>query len=68
MKNFKVFILTRDVSPAAEGKHPSETEKMQTFDIQAETGEEAVASARARFDLEMASPDLHVEGVSVLEM
>lgn len=68
MKNFKVFFMTRDISPEAEGKHPSETEKMHSYDIQAETGEEAVGRARARFDLEHGDPNLHLEGVSVLEM
>ncbi|MBU1002229.1 MAG: hypothetical protein KKE73_06870 [Proteobacteria bacterium] len=68
MKKYKVFILTRDVSPEAEGKHPSETEKMISYDMETETGEEAVSKARARFDLEHGNPNIHVEGVSVLEM
>ncbi|BBD06748.1 hypothetical protein [Desulfovibrio ferrophilus] len=68
MAKFKVFILTRDVSPEAEGKHPSETEKMISYDMETETGDEAVSRARAQFDLEHAAPYIHVEGVSVMEM
>lgn len=67
MKQFKVFFLVRDTSPAAQGKHPSETETMYTYDVEAEQGAEAVARARAAFDLEHGAEDIHVEGVSVLD-
>ncbi|WP_461209155.1 hypothetical protein [Desulfocurvus sp. DL9XJH121] len=68
MKRFKVFILTTDTSPEAQDLHPSQREKMYSYNIEAEKGEDAVGKARARFDLEHAAPHIHVEGVSVLDM
>ena len=68
MKQFKVFILTQDTSAEAQDKHPSEREKMHSYDIEATDGEEAVTRARARFDLEHGAAHIHVEGVSVLDL
>jgi hypothetical protein len=64
--HFKVFIQARKEADAS--GNPAQSERMFSYNVNAENSEQAVASARQRFELEHGLEGWGVEGVGVVQM